>query len=328
MALKDYLTTEVALDHNDGILTRREALRRLGLMGLSLSAGAALLAACSTDGPSAAASSSTAAGSTAASAATSAPTATAPPAVQLPSTTTVSTTPVSTTTVTAATSRTAELIKFTGAAGMLIGAYAAAATPKGAVLIIHENKGLTPHFKALPSRFAASGYSALALDLLSRQGGTDAIGDEGKATAALAATPQDQYVADMKSALDELARRVPGVKLATIGFCFGGGQIWSLLAAGEPRLAAAAPFYGPGVSNPDFTKSKAAVLGVYAEKDSRVNGTKDAMDAALTTAGLVHAMKVFPGVDHAFFNETGARYDATQAAAAYQAVLDWFASHL
>ena len=149
MALKDYLTTEVALDHNDGILTRREALRRLGLMGLSLSAGAALLAACSTDGPSAAASSSTAAGSTAASAATSAPTATAPPAVQLPSSTTVSTTPVSTTTVTAATSRTAELIKFTGAAGMLIGAYAAAATPKGAVLIIHENKGLTPHFKAL-----------------------------------------------------------------------------------------------------------------------------------------------------------------------------------
>jgi carboxymethylenebutenolidase len=52
------------------------------------------------------------------------------------------------------------------------------------------------------------------------------------------------------------------------------------------------------------------------------------MDQALTAAGLVHEMRVFPGVDHAFFNDTGPRYDATQATAAYQAVLDWFAQHL
>ena len=116
--------------------------------------------------------------------------------------------------------------------------------------------------------------------------------------------------------------------VGVVGFCFGGGQVWSLLAAGEPRLAAAAPFYGPGVVNPDFAGSKAAVLGVYAEKDTRVNGTKDAMDAALTKAGLVHELRVFPGVDHAFFNDTGARYDAPQAAAAYQAVLDWFGRYL
>jgi carboxymethylenebutenolidase len=104
--------------------------------------------------------------------------------------------------------------------------------------------------------------------------------------------------------------------------------VWSLLAAGEPRLAAAAPFYGPGPSGANFSGSKAAVLGVYAELDSRVNASKDAMDQALTAAGLVHEMRVFPGVDHAFFNDTGPRYDATQATAAYQAVLDWFALHL
>ena len=196
------------------------------------------------------------------------------------------------------------------------------------MLIIHENRGLTPHFKALPNRFAASGYSALSLDLLSRQGGTDALGDEGRATAALGASDPDDLVADMRAGLDELARRVPGRKLAMVGFCFGGGQVWSLLAAGEPRLAAAAPFYGPGPANADFSGSEAAVLGVYAENDSRVNASLDAMDAALTEAGLTHELRVFPGVDHAFFNDTGARYDAAQAAAAYQATIDWFDRHL
>jgi carboxymethylenebutenolidase len=82
------------------------------------------------------------------------------------------------------------------------------------------------------------------------------------------------------------------------------------------------------VANPDFSGDRAAVLAIYAEKDARVNGTRDAMDAALTAAGLQHEVKTYPGVDHAFFNDTGARYDATQAAAAYQDVLAWFAAHL
>ncbi|MGE0306201.1 MAG: dienelactone hydrolase family protein, partial [Acidimicrobiia bacterium] len=135
--------------------------------------------------------------------------------------------------------------------------------------------------------------------------------------------------ADANAGLDELARRHRDVPLAVIGFCFGGAQVWALLASGEPRLSAAVPFYGPGPTDPDFSGSAdAAVLGIYAERDSRVNASKDAMDAALTRAGVVHEMKVFPGVDHAFFNDTGARYDATQAAAAFDAVLAWFGDHL
>ena len=53
-----------------------------------------------------------------------------------------------------------------------------------------------------------------------------------------------------------------------------------------------------------------------------------APQAALTAAGLVHEIRVFPGVDHAFFNDTGARYAADAAAEAYQAMLDWFGHHL
>ncbi|GAA2911423.1 hypothetical protein GCM10010517_77960 [Streptosporangium fragile] len=210
----------------------------------------------------------------------------------------------------------------------LRGAWAAAPDPRGAVLVIHENRGLNDHTRSVAGRLAASGYSALALDLLSREGGTDSFGDTAEVTAALGGIPQDHFAADMKAALDELERRVPGAKLGAIGFCFGGGMTWLLLSSDEPRLAAAAPFYGPLPDDADFTGSRAAVLAVYAELDSRVNATRDKAKAALERAGLEHEIVTFPGVDHAFFNDTGPRYDAGAAAQAYQRVLDWFGRHL
>jgi carboxymethylenebutenolidase len=93
-------------------------------------------------------------------------------------------------------------------------------------------------------------------------------------------------------------------------------------------LAAAAPFYGPAPERPDFSRSKAAVLAIYGELDSRVNATRDGAVAALEEAGLKHEVRTFPGADHAFFNETGPRYNAAAATEAYQAVLDWFHTYL
>jgi carboxymethylenebutenolidase len=314
MALHDYLVSEVREDCADGLIGRREALRRLGLLGLSATAAAAVLAACGGDDDDGAAATTTATAATTAAATTTA------------ADSTTSAAPATTTGPDGA--GVPEEITFTGPAGELKGWFAPAADPKGAVLIIHENRGLTDHFQDLPGRFAASGYSALSLDLLSRAGGTSSFADSGAATAALGQASQENLTADMQAGLDELARREPSAKLAAVGFCFGGGQVWQLVASGDRRLAAAVPFYGPGPSDADFSGSQAAVLGVYAEDDSRVNASMDAMETALTDAGLTHELRVFPGVDHAFFNDTGARYNAEQAAAAYQAVLDWFAQHL
>ena len=154
------------------------------------------------------------------------------------------------------------------------------------MLVIHENRGLTDHIRSIPPRFAADGYSTLAVDLLSEEGGTETLGGDAQAIGALGAAPVERMVADMRSGIDELQRRVPNQKIGMIGFCFGGGMTWTLLAAGEPRLAAAAPFYGPTPANPDFSGSKAAVLAVYGALDARVNGTRDAAVAALQAAGL------------------------------------------
>jgi carboxymethylenebutenolidase len=330
MALDRYLADEVVLDCADGILSRREALRRLILLGVSAPTAAALLAACGgdDDGGDAVA---TSAPETSAGPTTGPTSAASPTTAQAPATTSQgpATTAEATATTTGTASPAAEEIRFPGPQGELIGAWSTPDDPEGAVLVIHENRGLTPHIRSIPPRLAADGYAALAIDLLSEEGGTASMPSEGDATAALGQASSERLLADLRAGLDELERRVPGTELAVIGFCFGGGMTWQLLAAGEPRLAAAVPFYGPAPADADFGGSpNAAVLGIYAENDSRVNASREAAGEALTAAGLTHELRTFPGVDHAFFNDTGPRYDEAAAAEAYQAMLDWFASHL
>ena len=209
-----------------------------------------------------------------------------------------------------------------------MGALAVAARLKGGVLVIHENRGLNDSIRAIAGRLAGSGYTALAIDLLSEEGGTGSFDDEFEAMAALGSVPESRLVADLKAGVTELRRRVPQKKVAAIGFCFGGGMTWRLLAAREARLAAAVPFYGPFPDGGNLSGTKAAVLGIYAGLDSRVNASRPAARAALQKAKLTHQIVTYPGVDHAFFNPTGSRHDPTAAAAAYKRMLSWFGKHL
>lgn len=304
--LQRYLAEEIATDHADGLLTRREALRRLALLGIGAAAASALLAACS-ESKKAAGPVDSPAGAGDDAGREGAPASDAGPSTAIAT----------------------EAITFPGSEGRTLqGAYAGAAQPHGAVLVIHENRGLTDHIRDVAGRFGAVGYSALAIDLLSEEGGTAALGDPANATAALAKVPPERFVADMRAGLDELERRAPSVKLGAIGFCFGGGMVWRLVAAKDPRLAAAAPFYGPLPEGVDFSGATTAVLAVYAEADARVNASRDAAKAALEKAGLPHEIVTYPGADHAFFNDTGPRYNANAAAQAWAKVNDWFATHL
>jgi carboxymethylenebutenolidase len=296
-----YLAEEVGIDHADGLISRREALRRLGLMGFNAVAASTLLAACARDAEERTPPSPTSAASAAPSAA---PTG-AEGAVAT------------------------EDITFQGPTSNLIGAYAAAEDPKGAVLVIHENRGLTDHFRSVAGRLARDGYSALALDLLSEEGGTAKVGDDAAAMAALSnAAASGRFVPDMKASLGELERRNPDTKLGMVGFCFGGGLVWSMVQDGDPRLAAAAPFYGTPPEPADFSKSKAAVLAVYGALDTRVGATRPAAEAALKEAGLPYKILVYEGADHAFFNETGQRYNADAATKVYQELINWYNQHL
>jgi carboxymethylenebutenolidase len=288
--LQKYLAEEVAEDHADGIITRREAVRRLGLLGVSGGAATAVLAGIAT-----------------------APAAATGGRRHGRGGSETEWEPVAT-----------ESITFAGPRGALMAAWAPAARPRGGVLVIHENRGLNLHIETVAGRFAASGYSALALDLLSEEGGTDSFPGEAEVAAALAAVPPERFDADMKAAVTELGRRVRRKRLAAIGFCFGGGMVWRLLAAGESRLAAAAPFYGPFPEGGSLRRARAAVLGVYGGLDTRVNASLPAARAALEAARLKHELLTFTVADHAFFNDTGARFNAHAATEAWRRTLNWF----
>jgi carboxymethylenebutenolidase len=299
---EQYLAEEVGLDFADGIITRREALRRLGLMGMSTVAATSLLAACSKQGGRVSTPTSSV---TAPSASASGPDPGPSGAVAT------------------------EAVTFPSLSGTIMGAWAPArGETKGGVLVIHENRGLNEWVRSVAGRLARDGYAALAVDLLSEEGGTGRFADPAEATAALGKVPEERFVRDMKAGMTELGRRLPDRKLGTVGFCFGGGQVWQLLASGEPRLAAAAPFYGPSPAAPDFSGSKAAVLAIYGELDSRVTGGRQVVIDALEKAKLPHEVKIYKGADHAFFNDTGPRYNAEAARTAYADLLGWFGRYL
>jgi carboxymethylenebutenolidase len=299
--LQRYIAEEIATDHVDGLLSRREALRRLALIGVGTAAATALIAACGENKP-----------------ASDAPATTSEPA-------TVSAPPPGSEKAAPTTP-----ITWAGPRGELQGAWAAATGPRGGVLVIHENKGLNDYVRSVAGRFAGIGYSALAIDLLSAQGGTAKFADPAQATAALSKIPPPENLADLKSGVGELQRRVPDKKVAAVGFCMGGGLVWQMLAAGAPELAAAVPFYGPAPDNPDFAGSKGvAVLGIYAANDERVNKTEPAARAALERAGLIHELVTEPDAQHAFFNDTNPdRYNATAAADAWRRVQDWLGRYV
>jgi carboxymethylenebutenolidase len=299
--LQRYIAEEIATDHIQGLLTRREALRRLGLLGMTAAAASALIAACGnrTSNP----------GAPAPASSTSAEPNSKAPGMA----TAVATAPIT----------------WPGPHGELQGAWATADNPRGAVLVIHENKGLNDWVRSVAGRLAGIGYSALAIDLLSQEGGTASFADPAAATAALGKASPERLIADLRSGLEVLERWAPGQKLGVVGFCFGGGLVWQLLAAGEARLAAAVPFYGPLPDNPNFGGSKnAAVLGLYGALDQRVTSSEPAAKAALDKAGLVNDLVVEPDADHAFFNDSGPRYNASAAGDAWQRLQEWLSRYL
>lgn len=217
------------------------------------------------------------------------------------------------------------------AAGTEVSAYLA--RPEGAdagpaVLVCHENRGLTPHIQDVARRFARAGYVALAPDLLSREGGTPSL-DADAVSGALTRAGAERHVSDFSAGFDYLRSLdfVDGERIAMNGYCFGGGITWQA-ATGIPRLKATAAFYGPAPDLEKVPSIKPAVFGVYAELDQRITGAMPALRDALAATEVRHKLTVYPGVDHAFHNDTSQRYNQTQATAAWQDTLSWFGEYV
>lgn len=221
---------------------------------------------------------------------------------------------------------------------------------RGGLVVIHEIWGLVPHIRDVADRYAREGYLVLAPDLLSDAGITPEVGEhldalrhepderarlDGQALLRekLAPTREPEFAeattARLRTVVDALAAE-PGVdgRIAVTGFCFGGTYSFALAAA-DPRIRAAIPFYGTAPDAAAIARIACPVLALYAEDDPRIIGTLPETRANMADAGVAFTEKIYPGVRHAFFNDTNASaYDAVAAGDAWARALAFLATHL
>ncbi|HYF63144.1 MAG TPA: dienelactone hydrolase family protein [Herpetosiphonaceae bacterium] len=327
-----YLIDEFVEDYQEGLLTRRDALRRIAAISGSLVFATTLLAACgeaATASPTAAGAAATpttgaaAASPTAASAAAASPTAAPPPATPAPPDPEVSVAESDPAII-------AQSISFPGQDATLMG-YVSRPPGDGPfplILVCHENRGLTDHIRDVTRRLAKAGYAAMAVDLLARQGGTAKIAFEDVA-GVLGQLPEGQPAQDFQSALSFLQGQpfADKARVGMVGFCYGGGVTWRV-ATKTPELLAAVPFYGPAPKIEEVPGINAAVLAIYAEQDERINAGIPDIEAAMKQNNKTFEKVIYPGVNHAFHNDTGARYNREQAKAAWAKTLEWFGRYV
>jgi carboxymethylenebutenolidase len=205
------------------------------------------------------------------------------------------------------------------------------ALPKGkgpGVVVIQEWWGLVPHIKDLADRFAAEGFVALAPDLY--HGQTAKSPDEaGKLMMALKI---DEAERDLRGAIRHVLShpQTAGKQAGVVGFCMGGAL--SLFAASKnPDVGTCVVFYGghPNVK-PDLAALKAPVLGLYAEKDGFVTPeTARKLEGDLKALGKSVEIHIYPGIDHAFFNDTRPQvYNKEAAQDAWSRTIKFFKTNL
>ena len=171
-----------------------------------------------------------------------------------------------------------------------------------AVVVIHENMGLTDWVRSVADQLAANGYIAIAPDLLSGMGPnggkTSDFPDMTAARDAIYKLSPDQVTADLNAVADYVSK-LPAAsgKIAVGGFCWGGGQSFRF-ATNRPDLAAAFVFYGTGPEN--VTSIKAPVYGFYGGADERVNATIPKSTDAMKAAGKKYEPVVYEGAGHGF----------------------------
>ena len=197
----------------------------------------------------------------------------------------------------------------------------------GTVLVIHENRGLSPHIKDVTRRIAKEGFIALGIDGLSQFGGTPTNEDEGRTL--IGKLDAKQNIENMLSGLSFLRTlKNSNQKTACIGFCWGGGIV-NDLAAADPALTLGVPYYGRQIDASVVPKIKAKLMLHYAGLDERINAGIPAYENALKSNQIDYQLFIYEGAQHAFNNDSSpARYQKETADLAWSRTLNFFKKYL
>lgn len=195
-------------------------------------------------------------------------------------------------------------IELTSGGDAVRGYLAVPATGSGpGVLVIQEWWGLVDHIRDVCDRFARDGFVALAPDLYRGE----RAGDPDAAGRLMMGLEIPRAARDLEAAVDALLGQdaTVGARVGAVGFCMG-GQLALATACASPNVGACVDFYGvhPNVKL-DFAKLGAPVLGLFAERDGFVTPeVARKLERDVRTAGKQIEMHMYPGADHAFFNDT------------------------
>lgn len=195
-----------------------------------------------------------------------------------------------------------------------------------AVLVIHENRGLTPYIEDVARRLAVEGFLAFAPDALTPLGGYP--GDEDKAREMFTKLDPDKRLQDFLAGAEAL-KKMPenSGKTGVVGFCFGGG-ISNLVAARVPGLSAAVTFYGAVLKPEDVARVTAPLQLHYAALDERINAGWPAFEQSLKANNVKYEMYMYPNVNHAFHNDATPRYDEPAAKLAWSRTIEFLKKNL
>ena len=195
------------------------------------------------------------------------------------------------------------------------------------VLVVHENRGLTPYIEDVARRLGAAGFMALAPDGLTSVGGFPGTDEAG--AAAFAKVDRAKMTEDFAAAALWLKARPDCTgKIGVVGFCYGGGIANTLAVRLGEQLNAAVAFYGAQPKAEDVPKIRAAMLLHYASLDARITGGWPAYEEALKANHVSYSGYVYEGVNHGFHNDTTPRYDEAAAKLAWQRTIDVFNKNL
>jgi carboxymethylenebutenolidase len=168
------------------------------------------------------------------------------------------------------------------------------------VLVLHAWWGLNDTIKAFCNRLADFGFVAFAPDLY--QGKlANTIADAEKLSTALDANQAQvkKEIIDAKKFLIERNSQL-SEDLTVIGFSLGAYFALDLAATNPENINSVVVFYGTGPV--DFSRSKAAFLGHFAEKDEyEPQSNVDNLEKALRKAGRPATLFQYSGTGHWFF---------------------------
>lgn len=195
----------------------------------------------------------------------------------------------------------------------------------GAVVVIHENRGLNPYIADVARRLGKAGFIALAPDGLTSLGGYPGTDDKGKEMQAT--LDKGKLLQDFIAGYGYL-KALKGVngKVGAVGFCFGGGVV-NAMAVRLPDMAAGVPYYGAAPKT-GIEKIKAPLLIHMGELDKRINSMWPAYEAALKANKKTYEAHVYPKANHGFHNDTTPRYDKVQAELSWKRTIDFFKKNL